>query len=437
MANAVGHAAYEILNAGENRKLSIADQSFLFNSFDGAEVSPLAALDDSDESESEALSESEDEEDGEESAAQKTGSKNQHLAVGYKHDRSFVTHGDSSISVFRHTRDDDIELSAVIKNVCTLKGKAIRPSKILLHDEDRSLLMTDHSQENGGNRVYRLDLELGKVVDEWNLDRDDSESYRPISSLIPERKYAQTTSTSTLIGMDHSSLFRIDSRLSNATGRKVQDSGKSYTGRTEFSCGATNGNGELAVASAKGEIRLFDQIDKRAKTLLPGFGDAIIGIDVTEQGHYIVATCKTYILFFGTAIKGGAPGRDSGFTKSMGATKPTPVRLQLRPEHVAYMNKTDNLGVSFTPARFNTGPGDEERCIISSTGPYVITWNVRRVKLGHLYDYQIRRYQDDVVADNFRFAQDKSIVVTLPEHVTVLSKKSLNAATPTTLSHKR
>ncbi|KAF9018163.1 hypothetical protein BGZ52_004484 [Haplosporangium bisporale] len=70
--------------------------------------------------------------------------------------------------------------------------------------------------------------------------------------------------------------------------------------------------------------------------------------------------------------------------------------------------------VSFTPARFNTGANEEEMQIVTSTGPYVITWNFRRVKLGHR-EYSMREYQQKVVADNFRYGQSRSIIVTLPD----------------------
>ena len=61
----------------------------------------------------------------------------------------------------------------------------------------------------------------------------------------------------------------------------------------------------------------------------------------------------------------------------------------------------------------------------TSSGPYVITWNFRRVKAGHLYDYRIKKYPDVVVADNFRFGQHKSIVVALPDDVTMVKKANL------------
>ena len=125
---------------------------------------------------------------------------------------------------------------------------------------------------------------------------------------------------------------------------------KSYAVKNDFSCGATTGAGELAVASAKGEIRLFNKLDKRAKTLLPMFGDPILGVDTTENGKFILATCKTYLLLINTELNDGS---GTGFTKSMGGAedKPIPKRLQLKPEHVAYMGSAP----SFTPARFSTG----------------------------------------------------------------------------------
>ena len=145
--------------------------------------------------------------------------------------------------------------------------------------------------------------------------------------------------------------------------------------------------------------------------------DPVTGIDVTEDGTYVLATCKTYLLLISTALKSESA---TGFQKSMGDSKQPPKRLQLRPEHVASMG----CPVAFTTARFHTGEGGE-RTIVTSTGPYVVTWNLRRVKSGQLYDYQIKRYPDKIVADNFKYGQDKSIIVTLPHDVTMISKKSL------------
>jgi hypothetical protein len=99
---------------------------------------------------------------------------------------------------------------------------------------------------------------------------------------------------------------------------------------------ATTKDGKLAVASEKGDIRLFDSIGKMAKTALPPLGDPIIGIDVTANGRYIVATTKTYLLLIDTLIGEGRYAGSLGFDRSFPATaKPIPRRLQVRRSHIA------------------------------------------------------------------------------------------------------
>lgn len=428
LSNAMGQTIYEILNSESIKK---AESDYLLSPFmEDIEMQNIkveseeeGSSDDSNldsgsddshqgysirEKQKGLLSSSSDS-DGDSSDA---GEQYSQLAVGYKHERSFATKG-KSIGVFKHTEDDKLKLHAKLDTtIATKDGKSFAPSKIMLHNEDNSLLLMNPENSHS---IYRMDLERGSIVDEWNIHPD-----APVNTIIPDTKYAQMTDTQTFIGLNSNSLFRIDPRLSG--NKRVDEEMKQYVVPNKFTCGATTGKGELAVASAKGEIRLFNKLDKRAKTLLPGFGDPIIGVDVTESGRYVIATCKTYLLLICTEI----PGQDSlGFTKSMGREKPAPKRLTLRPEHVAFMSQP----INFTTARFSTGQS-EERSIITSTGPYVITWNFRRVKQGHLYDYQIKKYADKVVADNFRFGQDKNIVVALPHNITMISKKNMSVPSP-------
>ena len=128
----------------------------------------------------------------------------------------------------------------------------------------------------------------------------------------------------------------------------VQSEFKQYASKNDFSSAATTESGRLAVASNKGDIRLFDAIGKNAKTALPALGDPIIGVDVSADGRWLVATCKTYLLLIDTLIGDGRYKGSLGFDRSFPAdSKPMPKRLQLKPEHQAYMTNA----VSFTPAR--------------------------------------------------------------------------------------
>jgi hypothetical protein len=59
---------------------------------------------------------------------------------------------------------------------------------------------------------------------------------------------------------------------------------------------------------------------------------------------------------------------------------------------------------------FNVGEGQTENAIVTSTGQYVVAWDFNKVKKGQLDKYEIKKYEDLVVQDSFRFGDDKEIV---------------------------
>jgi len=208
----------------------------------------------------------------------------------------------------------------------------------MLHDQDTKMILMNPSDPHS---LYDMDIERGKVVEEWKVHEDVT-----VDHMAPDSKFAPTTREQTLVGASHNALFRIDPRIS---GNKMVDSQyKQYVSKNKFSGVATTASGKLAVASEKGDIRLFDCIGKNAKTALPPLGDPIIGIDVTANGRWIVATTKGYLLLIDTLIGEGRYAGSLGFDRSFPAdAKPMPRRLTLRAEHVAYMNHE----ICFSPAR--------------------------------------------------------------------------------------
>lgn len=106
------------------------------------------------------------------------GHVNSQLAVGASHDRSFVVRG-SKIGVFKHTNDNRLEFDTNISRVATPKGKLFSPTKVMLHENDRNMIL---SNDNDPNSLYRMDLEYGKVVDEWKVHDD-----------IPVKTFAPTS----------------------------------------------------------------------------------------------------------------------------------------------------------------------------------------------------------------------------------------------------
>lgn len=94
---------------------------------------------------------------------------------------------------------------------------------------------------------------------------------------------------------------------------------------------------------------------------------------------------------------------------------------------------------------------------MTSTGQYVIAWDFAKVKKGQLDKYEIKKHEDLVVQDNFRFGDDKNIVrspcswtdeqfvdrsclpqiVALQNNVLSVNKKSLRKPTRTSLAPER
>ncbi|OCH94125.1 VID27 cytoplasmic protein [Obba rivulosa] len=425
---------WESANEYSWEKAKAEEQTYILSSnVEDIEMRDVEHEEDEEEAVEDELEQEEEEEEEDEGAALPeeeedgppplpNGVHNSQLTVGYKGDRSYVVRG-NNIGVFSHTGStgSDVKFHANIGKIATPKGKAFAPKHVMLHDQDSKMVLMDSSNPNA---LYQLDLEVGKVVEEWKVHEDVAVNY-----IAPDSKFAQMTPQQTLVGASHNALFRIDPRLG---GQKLVDSQfKQYVSRNKFSGVTTTDAGKLAVSSEKGEIRLYDAIGKNAKTALPPLGDPIIGIDVTANGRWVVATTKTYLLLIDTLIGEGRYTGSLGFDRSFPANaKPIPRRLQLRAEHVAYMDQT----LSFTPARFNMGEGQEENAIVTSTGPYVVAWNFAKVKRGQLDKYEIKKYEDIVVQDNFKFGDDKEIIVALQNHVHAVNKKALKRPTRASLA---
>ena len=146
------------------------------------------------------------------------------------------------------------------------------------------MLMLDSAHQHS---VMRMDLEYGKVVDEWkvsdvlevknilpeyaalNVHEDCADVKLQIRADEPSADFYWTlfvaipTKGGLLLTQAHNGLFRIDPRVSG--NKLVQSEFKQYANKNDFSAAATTETGKLAVASNKGDIRLFDQIGKNAK----------------------------------------------------------------------------------------------------------------------------------------------------------------------------
>ena len=178
-------ALWEHNNQVKWAKLKDNDQDYILEAFKDLEMTDadenVEEEEESDEEEDRPAHQSEqydsDESQDDTEIQPKDGNTNSQLAVGQRHDRAFVVRG-SKIGVFKNTDDDQLQFMTNISKVQTPKGKLFSPKKVMLHAGDTSMIVQNADNPNS---VYRMDLEAGKIVDEWKVHDDI-----PINTFAPE-----------------------------------------------------------------------------------------------------------------------------------------------------------------------------------------------------------------------------------------------------------
>ncbi|KAI8144649.1 VID27 cytoplasmic protein-domain-containing protein [Fennellomyces sp. T-0311] len=315
--------------------------------------------------------------------------KNKVMTISYKQPAAYVFRGDK-LGIYRSV-STKLRLSSAIPN---LSSKNVQHA-MLYRDESALLVMKDDS------RVAQIDIERNLVVDEWGMEDDPRNS-----------KYAQMTDEATFIGITSNAVFRIDPRI---PGRVVQQQCKRHVVKTDFSAVSTSQSGHIAVGSRKGDIRLFEEPGRVARTTLPPLGEHVYALDISLDGRYMLATCQYYLMLFDVMHK---DSRQVGLRGSR--EKPVPKLLKIRPEHVSLMNEP----IAFTHAKFGTSQGDE-KYIISSTGSYIVEWSIANVCNGKPYPYTMRKFDNHIISAAYNSGCSGSIIVALPDEVTISTRSQL------------
>jgi hypothetical protein len=350
---------------------------------------------------------------------QKDGNKNSQLAVGNANDRSYVIRG-SKIGVFKHDPNGPLEFTTNIAKIQAPNGKLFSPKKVMLRDTDQKMVLQDGANPNS---LFEMDLATGSIVTEWKIGEDVA-----VESFVPTQKFDQLTGEKTFVAHSKNAMFKIDPRR---PGNIDDTQMKTYASKMGFSAMTTTEKGGVAVASDKGDIRLFNKLGLIAKTSIPGLGEPIIGLDVSADGRWVLATCKTYLLLVDAQGKEGQKNAGLlGFEKSFAKDeKPQPRRLGLTPSHVAQFQHETKTPLSFTPAKFNAGQNQTETSIITSTGPFVVTWSMKKILAGNKDPYYIRRYSEEVISDNFEFGSDQNVILAMPNDVDMVKRKTFKRPT--------
>lgn len=185
--NALMQALWEQVNEMKWSKVKDQDRDYVLDAFNDL---TLEELPEGEEEEDEEESEEADETDGQRSehydsdesqddivTQDDDGNVNSQLAVGHNHDNSYVVRG-HKIGVFKHRPNNNLEFSTNISKVQDKNGKLFSPKKVMLHAQDTNMILQNEANPNS---LYRMDLEYGKVVDEWKIHDDI-----PVETFVPE-----------------------------------------------------------------------------------------------------------------------------------------------------------------------------------------------------------------------------------------------------------
>lgn len=357
--------------------------------------------------------------------------KNSSLTVGIANDRSFVTRGEK-LGVFSN-RQDGIRYETTIASLKNSKGKSLVPKNLVLHQRDQFMVLQDDIPLQ--NKLYKADLEYGKVVEEWDVEGSGVDV---ITSFAPSSKFSQLTSEATMLGTGSNSMFRIDPRMS---GSKIvqDDTFKSYkTKNIGLRHIATTQGGQIAIGSDLGEIRLYNKLGKNAKTVLPSIGSKQVGINVSKDGEWLLVTYESFLTLICTSIPDGQKNSGSlGFDKFFDADKkPAPIHITIKPEHFAQMAmETGSTKMSFTKAYFDTSITAKETAIVTSTGPYVISWSLRDIikRKDPTMCYSVERHQNTIIAENFKFESHNDVIVASEDNVSLSHRAAFDKVTKSKL----
>ena len=255
---------------------------------------------------------------------------------------------------------------------------------LLSHDDKH--LYALHSK--GG--ILDVDLSRGEVVSEYQ----SAPGYSAIA-ITNQSKFA-SADPNMISCLGSNVAFSIDKRL-DPTKCVVAEVGKDTSDyalkslKGSFICSATSAKGQLVIGDALGDLRLYggtpgssraakgDAHPKTAKTLLKGSpGAAIVSVDITADGKYVVAATAEAVLVFPLEFTDGAK-TSNGCDVRMGANKSDPLRLVPTPQQRAALGTK----ATFSRVRFDADPnaiGDQSaHWVVATCGEMILTWRMADV----------------------------------------------------------
>ena len=330
--------------------------------------------------------------------------KNKFSVQAYLYDRTFVAKDNNTIEVFKPNNSGNLLSVMNIPSVNEYEGKKIDLNKAKMFMSDTNMLLKD---KKNNNSLFQFDIEKGKIIEEWNTGNMN------ILDFNHSKKFNQMEDDKVINCINENNILILDGRIDKHN--KIAKI-KQYKTNPKFNCITSTLTGNTAIGSINGDIRLYDDLTKKAKTLLSTYGDPIRAIDVTKDGSYILATCDKYLIIINTVNDNN---NLNGFEKPLGKSKHGPKTLKISPQDVVKYGLEND---KFTPAKFNISKNDKESNITTSIGEYIVIWNFKKIQKGIVNQYKIKKVNQFVIENTYKYNKNQ-VIVTMPNNLRIQNQK--------------
>ncbi len=320
--------------------------------------------------------------------------KNKYLTQAFKFDRAFLIKDNNSVDVL-NTDDNGNKLKKNQSFLPSFNKNNVEISGAKMFAGDNQILFKDGINKD---TLWQYDLNKESVIQEWQCGENGAE----LLDFTHATKFGQLDPQCDIIGINKNKIFAMDGRV-NRKNKIVEDKVYGSGSSKNFTCISTPGFNAVATGSDDGNIRLYNDITKNAKTLIPCFGDPIRSLDITKSGDYLLATCDKYLMLINTR----GEKNENAFTYCLKRARRKPKTLKLSPVDIVKYGLQDDC---YTPAKFNVSKTNDETRITSSLGQYIIVWNFEDVKNGIIDAYKIRNVNEFVLGNTTKFDKNQLLI---------------------------
>ena len=326
--------------------------------------------------------------------------KNKLMTQAFKFDKAFLIKDNNSIDVL-NLEEGNNNINKTTSFIPFKNNTNVQISEAKMFSGDNHILFKDKINED---TLWEYDLNKENIVQEWKCGDNGAK----LIDFTHSKKLGQLSPYCDIYGINKNKIFSMDGRV-NRPNKIVEDKIYGPGASKDFTCIGTPEFEAFATGSKDGNIRLYNDISKNAKTLIPCYGDPIISIDITKNGDYLLVTCEKYLMLINTR----GEHNENAFTVSLRRARRKPITLKMSPEDVVNRQLGED---NYTPAKFDINKSTNETIITSSLGPYIIVWNFEQVKKGIVNSYQLKNVNEYVIGNTTKFNKNK-LIVTMPNKV--------------------